>query len=292
MDKQEICRRTRRIASDSLCRALDSSLNIDKPISEAAFRDAWLQEMRKSDTILPDGWYSPPPHGMSVLFGTDDYDVNRVNYQSLRPPEKWPKDDIYLNKKNGLIYLYASPVDLQTGIIGDFGVTLYFGNKPEIKELLAQCLELDKSIFEYSKVGMKLSEIATYADSVMNEKGMSNEIVSSTDVTGSNIGHTIPAPMNEWSADDKSLFNNAGNDWDAVVNIINHKRTFTNPTESYDLQAGDAITIEPRPSVPTKADLPTSLSYHAIALYKADSENELLTDFEELFKLTGMDYML
>lgn len=55
-----------------------------------------------------------------------------MNYKSLRPVEMHPRNDIMLNKQTGIIYVYASPVDKKTGMIGDWGMTIYFGRDPEI----------------------------------------------------------------------------------------------------------------------------------------------------------------
>src|SRR2546423_435467 len=108
-DKLEICKQTRKIAADALAVVLKGVLATDEPISEAKFRDLWLEEMRKSSEIYPDGWYIPPPHGMFVLFGTDD-DFSRMVYESSRFEKVWPRDDIFLNRKKGLLFFYCSPV--------------------------------------------------------------------------------------------------------------------------------------------------------------------------------------
>src|SRR6266702_1882195 len=156
MDKLEICKQIRKIAADSLSIVLKKLLASDKPISEVTLRNAWLAEMRKNQNIFPEGWYEPPPYGMIILYA-DDKDVERFNYTSARVKEMWPRDDIFLNKKTGIIYCYASPVDKRTGILGDFGVTLYFGNKSDIKKLLKMCLTLDQEIFQSAQIGMKIS---------------------------------------------------------------------------------------------------------------------------------------
>src|SRR5436853_4201407 len=105
MDKLEVCKSTRKIAADSLAKVLKKLLKSKKPISEVMLRDAWLFEMRKNKNIFPDGWYMPPPHGIMVLFA-DEKNVQRFNYKSARPNETWPRDDIFLDLKKGIIYCY------------------------------------------------------------------------------------------------------------------------------------------------------------------------------------------
>jgi len=65
--------------------------------------------------------------------GPDNEGVtSRLNFGNLRRESVWPRADIRLNVKNGIIFAYASPFDKKTGIIGDFQTTLYFGKKQEI----------------------------------------------------------------------------------------------------------------------------------------------------------------
>ncbi len=124
--KLQVCKSTRDIAANSLYIALGDLLE-NKTVSEADLRNRWLDEMNKDFSIFSEGWYSPPPYGIAVLFGTDlDKMTCRLNCENFRPKETWPHDDIVLNRENGIIYVYASPVHKRTGIIGDFGMTIYF----------------------------------------------------------------------------------------------------------------------------------------------------------------------
>jgi len=161
MDKLEICKSTRKIAADSLYTVLKKLLASTQLISEVMLRDEWLEEMQKNKTIFTEGWYIPPPHGMIVLFATDKK-VERINYKSVRIEEKWPRNDIFLDKKNGLAYFYASPVDKQSGIIGDFGMTVYLGKKKEIKDILKHCLVADKEILKLLQQECNLAKLQKF----------------------------------------------------------------------------------------------------------------------------------
>jgi hypothetical protein len=126
----KICKRTREYSQKSFFNILQKILDNNLNPSETEIRDMWIFELRKNDAVLKDGWYLPPPHGIGILIGTDNDGQNsRLNYKSLRPQEIWPRNDIKLNRENGIIYAYSSPIDKKTGIIGDFGITLYFGKK-------------------------------------------------------------------------------------------------------------------------------------------------------------------
>src|SRR5947209_2035561 len=118
MNNLHVVKQMREIAADALLNTLDKFLKSDQPISEVNFRDAWLNELRKYSDIFPDSWYIPPPHGIAALFASDK-NVERVNFKSLRPQGMWPRPDVYLDTTNGLVYLFACPVEKKTGLIGD-----------------------------------------------------------------------------------------------------------------------------------------------------------------------------
>ena len=158
MNKLNVCKITREIVADCLYETLSELLKQTTQFSEVQLCDNWLAKIRTHKNIFPDGWYTPPPHGVIVLFGTDD-DIKRVSTASMRPQEFWPNDDIFFDKNKGIMFLYFSAVDKQTGIIGDFGMSLYFGKIQKIKDHLKLCFELDKKIFDYAQVGMRLCQL-------------------------------------------------------------------------------------------------------------------------------------
>lgn len=288
-NKLHICQETRRIAADALYEALTHLLK-DKTFSEEKLRDSWLECLRTSKEIFPDGWYIPPPHGIGVLIGTTDNE-SRHNYKSLRPSENWPQKDNLLDHIHPLIYVYASPVDRESGMIGDFGMTIYFGNNPQIKSHLINCLRINQEIIDHAQIGMKLSELTKYAIKLFLQRGLANNITSVTDPTGVNIGHTVPASYEDWGEEEQQILKNAEKNWDAALTMISKKRRFLNILEELEIQKGMAITLEPRLTVLQNPKIPMS-SYHTIAIFKENGEKELLTNFEKIFRLVKMDYML
>lgn len=289
-NKLHICKETRKIAVETLTSTLKDLISKSKSFSEVALRDQWLEKMRKSKDIFPDGWYIPPPHGIGALFATDD-DIDRVCPDSLRPQENWPRNDIYLDVENGIIMLYASPVNKDYGIIGDFGLTLYLGKKPEIIEHLEKAFHLVQEIFEYIETGMKFSDIARCAHQQMNEQGLYSDLLSPTDPAGTNIGHTIPAVFEGWNDHEDKIIKSTDSTWDEVKKVISKKRIFVNEIESLTVKPGMAFTIEPRPKIVNNPNIPM-VWFHTIVIINKEGKKELVTGFDELFKLTGMDYML
>lgn len=283
-NKLESCKLARTIAAKSLYTTLSLLLNGRKPISEAELRDTWLEQMQKEDAIFPEGWYSPPPNGIVVLFGTAN--DTRLDYRSLRPEDSWPKSDIYLDEAEGLLYAYASPVHKKTGIIGDFGITLYFGTNKELQELLKTALELDRSIQKEIKPGQKLSEIYELAEQTIKKAALDSKITSITDPASLNIGHTVPASYESWTDQQKGYMAT-----EKMASVISQARRFISPVEILEVQQGMALTIEPRPKAINQTDLPM-VSYHTICLIHTDGRTELLENFDDLFRLARMDYML
>lgn len=288
-EKLQICKSTRKIAADSLYAALKSLLG-KEGVSEAGLRDRWLSEMNKYDTIFSEGWYSPPPYGIAILFGTDtDNATSRLNCENFRPEGVWPRDDVFLNRKNGIVYAYASPVDRKTGIIGDFGMTVYLGNNQAIQNHLKTCYEMNRYVFDSVKTGKKFSEIYGFAERFMVQHGLNNKITSTSDPAGTNIGHTVPGLSERWTEEEQKILESEK--MEGVKRIISAKRKFVSSIESFEAMNGMAVTVEPRPRVNDRPEIPM-MSYHTIILIHENGKSELLTGFDSIFRLTKMDYML
>lgn len=152
--KIAICKQIRAFAAKSLASVLRGFFVQKKHYSEVELRDAWLTALRKNPRIFSDGWYSPPPHGIAILIASDnDGKESRANYHNLRPEAFWPRTDIRFDSKNNILCAYASPFDKTSGIIGDFGLTLYFGKNPSIIDHLRQCYGIVQQVFEFVEVG-------------------------------------------------------------------------------------------------------------------------------------------
>lgn len=287
IDKLKIVAKTRAWAAQSFANVLNDLLQSGNQISEVVLRDCWLKKMRENPNIYPEGWYLPPPHGIGVLFGTET-NYQRTNYQSLRPKNNWPKDNIFLDKNKGIIYVFFSPVDKSTGMIGDWGLTIYFGKNPDIIKHLKLCLQLNYQVLEHAQVGMTFSELTNFSNKLFLSKGLNNDVASVTDAAGINIGHTVPWSYQDLTYEEMGIFK-TGN-WQKIINIISSKRKFLSLQEKLQIQSCMAFTIEQRLIKSNNNIIPMS-SFHTIALFH-DGKKELLTNFEEVFKLVGMNYML
>jgi hypothetical protein len=290
IDKLKICKQTRQIAADALYKTLQKVFKSKEPISEVSFRDMWLSEIRKNKNIFFDGWYTPPTHGMGVLFATDD-NVERLNFKSIRPEEFWPRDDIYLDRKNGIMMLYFGAVDKKSGVIGDFEVTLYFGKNKIIQNQLKTNLDILYKTFENTKQDMKLSEIYAHGNKLLRKNKLVNIIYSISDPTNTNIGHTVPFSYEDLTVQEKKILKSGKKNWEKICEMISKRRKFVNSVESLKINSPMAVTIEPRSKIKNKKESPL-ISFHAIMLFKENGKKELLTNYDRIFKLCKMTYMV
>ncbi len=288
--KIEICKKTRDCAQKSLFKVIHQILENNLHPSESEIRDMWIFELRKNDAIFKDGWYSPPPHGIGILVGTDnDNEESRLNYKSLRPGEIWPRENININTKNSIIYAYSSPIDKETGIIGDFGITLYFGKKKEIINHLVLCYKIVQEVFEYVKPGVTFSQIAKYMKNLINLYGLNNEIEAMTSPSSADdVGHTIPFIMEVMAKEESATLNRKNHD--EIKKMISEKRIFVRASENQVVKNGMAFTIEPRPRVVNNPKIPM-VSFHSICAINENGGKELITNFDKIFDLVGMQYM-
>ena len=289
-NKFKICKVTRGIAAESLQKVLAKLLFKQKPISEVDLRDAWLFELRKHKEIFPDGWYTPPPHGIGVLFATED-NADRLKFTSLRHQDYWPKENIFLDREKGFALFYCSPVDKKSGIIGDFGLSIYFGKNKKIIKVITEYLKILTSIFKHIALGMRLADVHIFAKNILEKYGFTNEWwVSITDPTGTNYGHTIPATYFSWTKKEQKTIQLGEKNWQGALRTINLKRKFINAFEPTEIIPGMAITIEPRSIIKNDPKMPT-IYFHTIAMFYENGEKELLTGFDQIFELAGMDYI-
>lgn len=287
----EVCKRTRKLAIRSFQKVLHHILSSDISFSEVEIREMWLSELRKYTTLSYDGWYVPPPHGVAVLIGSDDdSERSRLDYKTLRPKEIWPQENIRLEKKKGILFVYASPFDNETGIIGDMGVTLYLGKKQEIRDHLLLCFFVVKKIFDFIEVGKTFSEVAIYTKNLLLSYSLNNEIECRTTPSfANNIGHTIPFVFEEMTIAEREILKKSNPI--EIREMISRKRIFIDSSSDIVIKSGMAFTIEPRPKMIHNSKMPMVL-FHAICLLYENGKKELLTNFDDLFQVAGMEYMM
>lgn len=281
----KVCEKTRAIASEALLKVIKQVWG--KSFSERQLKDLWIEELIKSDRLFPDGWYCPPPGGYGVLIG-DEKNTGRLNYDTLRKEANWPRPDIKFNIRSGLAYIFASPVDNKTGIIGDFGLTVYAGGNREIINHLKRVYLINQQIVKEVRPGLKISEVYKKAVNIFSAVNLTNNITSITDTAGTNIGHSIPGTLEPYSETELAVIK--GDNWQAAGDLISQKRVFLNGKTDYVCKPGDCFTLEPRLTDLKKTYLPM-VSFHTI-IRVTTCGAELMENFDKIFMATKMNYML
>lgn len=217
-------------------------------VSEKDFKELWQKNLIKEKDIIADGWYNPPPKGMSILFG------NRVSFDSLRNTYNWANDTI-INWNENLLYAYCSPVDRGSGIIGDIAITLYFGDNKDITNHIKNCHDAVLEVFNQLNNVESSKELFDLSQRVFSKYKLKNCIISKTDNTPLDLGHTfprlnIPTLNNELTENEKQE--------------ISKSRKFINENTDWKFTEGIQFTIEPQLISAEYQDLPQISQHYLI----------------------------
>lgn len=275
-DLIEVITQRRKTAAQILIKSL---VSIDGN-SEIQIRGKIQAEFGNHNEFFPLGWYDPPPGGVCVLMAQSPF--KRLQFKTLRKPEAWPNETSKFEQETvGIVYI--SPVDRQTGMLGDIGFTIYRGKNAEIQEHIKKCYKTILSIAEKAEVGMKFSDLYKLAGNLFKENLKIIEWMTTTNdpTLGMNLGHTIPGsfggnlPM--------------GNSFEEIKNTITKKRIYINAAEDFIILETCAFTIEAR-LVDVEKEYPPNAFFHFMVCFNKGKKT-ILENFEEIFKAVGMDYM-
>ncbi len=158
------------------------------------------------------------------------------------------------------------------------------GKSRQIQNHLRQCLDTIGEVFEKAEIGMSFASLYNIANKLFAKEKLDNGgWLSISDPAGINMGHTIPFIDSRGSL--------KSHDWPEIAGLISQSRIFVNAVEKTKIQPSMAFTIEPRLKNIKNDRLPT-VFFHTIVQIKKDGQKELISDFDEIFKLSGMNYML
>jgi hypothetical protein len=128
-------------------------------------------------------------------------------------------------------------------LIGDFGLTLYTGNCKEVREHCENVLQTSVYIARNAKVGMPFRELYQFGMDYGVTQGFKNDIVSPSDLTDTNIGHSIPL---SWRGDPAHETISRAKSFEEIVKVLRYGRKFVNGKEEQLIEGDMAFTIEPR----------------------------------------------
>jgi Metallopeptidase family M24 len=279
LDKVAVCAATRTWAASVVADSLKPGVEI----SEAEFSQFALNAFSKNADVTQSGWYEPPPGGVAALFAVPP-DYERLEFDTLRKETYWPQKDRILSQ-DGVGLLYVSPVHRETGIIGDFGITVYRGSSPEVLDHFAKCLNTLERVASEVEVGMALLEVHERAQQLFKANGLTNaRTVTWTDKTGTNLGHTIPWSY-EVPEESESKVIKTG-DMNQLKDLISNKRLYLNTKETFLIPETIAFSLEARLESIENPSLP-NVFYHFIIAFDR-RKKKVLANYNEIFDAVGM----
>lgn len=241
----------RQKALDSLCITLDT-LYGKCNVSEIDFKNEWYNNLKKQNDIITDGWYNPPPKGMAVLFGS------RISFDSLRNEKNW-SNNTTINWNKDLLYAYCSPIDKISGIIGDLSLTLYFGSDEKIINHIKNCYDAVQEVFNNLNNFQNSQELFIGSEKIFAKHKLKNCIMSKTDNTPLDLGHTFPKLDNLQTKDSLT---------EEDKTKISKARMFINENSKWIFTEELQFTIEPQLISTENPELPQISQHYLVKRFK------------------------
>ena len=220
--------------------------------------------MSDEKDIYAKGWYCPPPNGIAVLSN------ERLNFDSLRNERYWPSSKM-IDWEEGLLYAYCSPVDRNTGYIGDLSVTLYFGEDEKIREHFRSCRAAAKDIFDHLQGSDGPAELYAYSLEVFEKRGLRSNVISRTDSMPSNLGHSFTRLTEAYGRPELS---------EEEIGQLSQSRKFLNASATWSFKEGEQFTIEPQ--LLSLADTSLPKVTHHFVVKKTDESYIVCNDIDAL----------
>lgn len=279
MSNLDTCEKTRKLAS----KFVEESFK-DHKLSETEFTNKIKKHFSSNEGLYNHGWYEPPPYGIAALF-SEENNFKRLQFDTLRKKDYWPKGEYRFGmEKVGIVYI--SPVDKNSGVIGDFGTTVYIGSDERIKNHLTNSLSLIEKVAEFSEVGMEFREIHEYAQKIFLKASVNNDrTVTHTDKVGTNIGHTIPWTYENPTESEIKIIKSRN--FEKLKDLISRKRINVNSEEKFRIPENIAFTNEIRLEDSNDPSLPL-VFFHLTVLFR-NGKKSIGSNFNPVFKALEMD---
>ncbi|MFA5750888.1 MAG: hypothetical protein WCX79_01830 [Candidatus Paceibacterota bacterium] len=248
-----------------------------KGVSEILFRDLWLEKARSTSALTKNGWYTPPPDGIAILFGSDE-DVERINFDSLRKKENWPSEK-EIDWERGLLFAYSSFVDVKTGILGDFDITLYFGKDERVINHFRLCHKATREVIDELRLINSSKSLFETSQKIFSKYGLRNSVISVSDSVSLDLGHSVPM-INPLDIQDRILSSE-------LIEKIRSERKFINNHSDWLLNGEEQFTIEPQFLSIENDELP-QVCLHYLVKKKKDGGLIISNENDELLREYGL----
>jgi hypothetical protein len=275
------CMKARELATET-ARAVLSNFNSG---TEVNLRNDLQKALAEQPGFLSEGWYSPPPAGISILFANSN-DVERSKYLSLREEQNWPSSKHSFNSET-INLVHVSPVCATNGMLGDLGFTTYSGQNQKVKDHINKVLNVIEDICDYAKVGLQFSELYSRAVELIQQQSLATSMVSYHGRVDMSFGHTVPWSYEDPTEEEKSIMvtRNINN----IKELISKKRIYINSVDSFTIPQTCALTVEARLTDLHDQTLP-NIYFHYIVTF-VDSKKQVLSGFNSVFDTLGMNYV-
>lgn len=265
---------TRLRAIEAFAATLDACFG-DESVTEEAFHRLWMDRLALDRTIISDGWYQPPPRGAVVLAATA-HDPGRISFSTLRDQEYWPAARS-IRWRDGLLYVYCSPVSRREGLPGDFAVTLYFGQDPRLRQHFMAAHRAVSQLLQSIQHNETPAALFSRSQVMFARYHLRNTVMSVSDTTPLNLGHTFPSIEPAQLADHLS---------DDQRELMRNERLFLNEQSEWVLEEGVQFTIEPQLRSTETPDLP-QVAFHYLLRTKGATV-ELQADVDDILGRYGL----
>ncbi len=244
-------------------------------ITEKQFCNTWMDRLSENPTIIADGWYQPPPRGATVLTATSQ-DPGRISFSTLREKIYQPSEKS-INWKEGLLFVYCSPISIQEKIPGDFALTLYFGKDQRLRKHFLESHRAVQELLLDIHSSDSPNSIFSKSQAIFEKYELQNSVISITDSTPLDLGHTFP------SLTAGKLEKNLTEE---QCNQIRNGRCFLNGHSEWDMREGLQFTIEPQLRNRSDHFLP-QVTFHYL-LRKSQEKIEIQTDIDKILQKYGL----
>jgi hypothetical protein len=246
--------------------------------SELELSSAWHTRLHRQPDLTDEGWYMPPPHGIILAIGNE-----RMNRPSFRPAETWPDDEHRLHPES-LVFAYASPVQRNSGLIGDLACSLYGGTDSHVRDHLRNVWNVTHQIIESARPDMTFAELYIESQQLVAAAGLTNMVESLHGGSTTDIGHSIPWFIDPPTASEQATLTTGTAQ--EIADLVSSKRIFVYDSNHRTIGAHAAFTVEPRLVAP---GMPMA-GFHIVVAFE-DGDKHVITEFDPLFDYFEMDWL-
>jgi hypothetical protein len=164
--------------------------------------------------------------------------------------------------------------------MGDFAITLYLGSDERLQGHFRRCHRATREVLAVCSPRTTARDLFASSQEIFSAHGLENSVVSKTDSTSLDLGHSFARLHGESKPDpdDRVL-------GQAAANELSRGRRFISPEHTWSLGSVPQFTIEPQLRSATDSSLPQIAFHYVIA---PGEDGTVLAECDELFERYGL----